>query len=167
MKTSFWSLGISTIVSLVALSSLNLQRHNFQVRLLAQEFEESEDNFEYWAQSCSESNNPNQAIAACDRALTFDNIDARFLALTWYNRAVMLGSLGRFTEAIESYNEVIKFNPDRADLMSRTWYNNGIMFMQLGRYQEAVFAFEQALEIFPDFDLARQKRNSALIQLRN
>ncbi|MBZ8179343.1 tetratricopeptide repeat protein [Oscillatoria salina] len=165
MKTNFRILGISTIVSFLAIATSVVS--NFQVRLLAQEIAQPENNFEYWAQSCSESNNPTEAIAACDRALSFENIDDESLALTWYNRAVILSSLGRFNEAVESYHQVIKINPDRADLMSRTWYNNGIMFMQLGRYQEAVSSFDEALKIFPDFDLARQKRNSALIYLRN
>ena len=62
-----------------------------------------------------------------------------------------LGKLGRYEEAIKSYDEALKIDPKDA----QAWNNKGVALGNLGRYGEAVTCFERALEIAPGLVLAK------------
>jgi len=57
-----------------------------------------------------------------------------------YNKAAVLTDLGKFEEAIESYDLAIKYKPDFAAAYS----NKGGAFKKLGKIKEAEKAFHKA-----------------------
>ncbi len=53
-------------------------------------------------------------------------------------KATSLFKLERYTEALESYNEVLKMHPKDCTL----WYDKGVCLYNLGRYREALESFD-------------------------
>ena len=68
-------------------------------------------------------------------------------SIIWNNKGVTLSRLGRYTEAIEAFNQALTIDPD----YSSAWNNKGVTLSRLGRYTEAIEAFDQALAIKPDY----------------
>ncbi len=66
-------------------------------------------------------------------------------AEAWYNRGVALGALGRYAEAVASYDCVIAINPDDAD----AWYSRGHALRCLGRQEEADASHDKAVALDP------------------
>ena len=59
--------------------------------------------------------------------------------------------LGRFVEAIASYNRAIEIDPTDAT----THCNMGVALNNLGRFEEAISSYRRALEIDPSLKQAR------------
>jgi tetratricopeptide (TPR) repeat protein len=59
-----------------------------------------------------------------------------------YNKGLVLAELGRYEDAIESYNDVIALDDNHA----AAWYNKGIALKALDRITEADSAFAKAKE---------------------
>ena len=66
--------------------------------------------------------------------------------VAYNNLGVADNRLGRYQDAIESYNQTIKIKQDYAD----AHFNLGIAYSELGRYQDAIVAYKQAIRIKPD-----------------
>jgi tetratricopeptide (TPR) repeat protein len=64
----------------------------------------------------------------------------------WNNRGISLNKLGRYNEAVMSYDKVISLNPDKFE----AWYNRGSALGKLGRYKEAITSYEKAASLNPD-----------------
>jgi CHAT domain-containing protein len=62
-----------------------------------------------------------------------------------YNKGVLLDSLGRYEEALASYVRAIKINPD----IYKAWHNRGVALSNLGRCREAIASYEQAIKLNP------------------
>jgi tetratricopeptide (TPR) repeat protein len=80
---------------------------------------------------------------------------------TWNNRGIALSELGRFDEAIASYDQAIELKPNRDEV----WYNRGIALFGLGRFDAAIASFDKAIELKPNQDKAWDYRGSALSEL--
>ncbi|NCQ99530.1 MAG: tetratricopeptide repeat protein, partial [Microcystis aeruginosa L211-101] len=72
-----------------------------------------------------------------------------------------LVNLGRYEEAIASYDQALEFKPDKHE----AWTNRGIALGNLGRYEEAIASYDRALEIKPDDHEAWHNRGNALDNL--
>ena len=72
-----------------------------------------------------------------------------------------LVNLGRYEEAIASYDKALEIKPDQDE----GWYNRGIALVILGRSEEAIASYDKALEIKPDKDEAWYNRGNALDNL--
>ena len=59
----------------------------------------------------------------------------------WANRGSALDDLGRYEEAIASYDHALKFKPDD-DL---AWNGRGVALDNLGRLEEAITSYDKAL----------------------
>ena len=57
-----------------------------------------------------------------------------------------LYDLGRYEEAIVSYDKALEIKPD----LHEAWYNRGIALGNLGRLEEAIASYDKALEFKPD-----------------
>ena len=68
----------------------------------------------------------------------------------WTGRGFALLQLGRYEEAIASYDQALTLRS--ADETS--WCNRGHALYRLGRYPEALASYNQALSLEPDFDAA-------------
>jgi len=69
--------------------------------------------------------------------------------------------LGRYEEAITSYDEALKFKRDSYE----AWYIRGDALFHLGRYQQAIASYDKALEIQPDNDAVWNNLGVALFNL--
>jgi tetratricopeptide (TPR) repeat protein len=65
----------------------------------------------------------------------------------WYNRGLALSSLGRYEEAIDSYDQALQVKHDYHD----AWKNRGLALYYLGRYKEAIDSYNQASQIELDY----------------
>ncbi|MEA5516821.1 tetratricopeptide repeat protein, partial [Nodularia sp. UHCC 0506] len=72
----------------------------------------------------------------------------------WNSRGYALGNLGRYEEAIASFDKALEFKPD----YHKAWYYRGIALGKLGRRKEAFASASKAAEINPDFAMAQAKQ---------
>ena len=79
------------------------------------------------------------------------------------NQGNELFNLGRYEEAITSYDNALKINPD--DHLA--WNNRGIALGNLGRHEEAISSYDQALKIKPDDANAYYNKACTYAQLEN
>ncbi|PAX59692.1 tetratricopeptide repeat protein [Brunnivagina elsteri] len=80
-------------------------------------------------------------------------------SLLYFGNALV--NLGRFEDAIKSYDEALKFKPD----FHEACYNRGVALDNLGRYEEAIISYDEALKFKPDKDEAWNNRGFALDNL--
>jgi tetratricopeptide (TPR) repeat protein len=78
----------------------------------------------------------------------------------WFDRGNELYELGRYEEAISSFDQAIEINPH-----FKTWFNRGIALDDLERYEEAITSFDQAININPDCYQAWDSRGCQLYRL--
>jgi Flp pilus assembly protein TadD len=69
-----------------------------------------------------------------------------------------LDNLGRYEDAIASYDEALKFKPDD----HAAWNNRGIALGNLGRFEDAIASYDEALKFKPDDHAAWNNRGIAL-----
>jgi CHAT domain-containing protein/Flp pilus assembly protein TadD len=74
------------------------------------------------------------------------------------NKGVALNNLGRYEEAIASYDNALKIKPDD----HYVWNGRGLALNNLGRYEEEIASYDNALKIKPDDYLAWVNRGAAL-----
>jgi tetratricopeptide (TPR) repeat protein len=79
----------------------------------------------------------------------------------WNLRGIALSKLGRYKEAITSWNRCLEINPQNA----LAWHFRGIALAKLERYEEAIASCDLALEINPKDGLAWYNRGIALAKL--
>ena len=72
-----------------------------------------------------------------------------------------LAKIGKFDEAIKSYDQAIKIKPDHEE----AWYNKGVSLGELKKHEEAIKSYDQAIKIKPDFADAWNNRGFELSQL--
>ena len=70
--------------------------------------------------------------------------------------------LGRFEEAVASYDEALAAQPDRAEVL----YHRARALTELGRFEEALASCDAALASRPDFAEAFNQRGVILKELR-
>jgi tetratricopeptide (TPR) repeat protein len=92
--------------------------------------------------------NLNESLQYFDKAI---EINPQF-AEAWYNKAIVLGEVGRYEEAITAYDTAFSINPQIEH--AEAWCNKGTAFLHLGRYEEAITAYNTALSINPNLENA-------------
>ena len=61
---------------------------------------------------------------------------------TWNEQGIKLCYLGKFEEAIASYDRALEIKPDKHE----AWYNRGIALHNLGRFEQAIVSYGQVLK---------------------
>lgn len=79
----------------------------------------------------------------------------------WFWRGNELYALGRYKEAIESYDTAIQYKSNYHE----AWYNRGISLNNLGQIEAAIASYDNALEIKPDKPQAWYRRGISLSDL--
>ena len=69
-----------------------------------------------------------------------------------------LDNMGRFEEALSSYDQALKLNPKHAG----AWNNRGITLSKLGRSDEALLCYDKAIGLNPKNEMAWYGRGSTL-----
>jgi tetratricopeptide (TPR) repeat protein len=98
-----------------------------------------------------------EALELFDAILAEDESDVS----AWNSRGVALRRLGRYEEAIASYNRAISIKPNYPEV----WNNRGISLDNLGRYEEAIASYDRAISIKPDYHEAWYNRGISLDNL--
>jgi tetratricopeptide (TPR) repeat protein len=83
-------------------------------------------------------------------------------AMQYDTEGVNFANLGRYEEAVASYDRAIAINPDYVD----AWHNRGNALFRLNRKKEAVASYDKAIAINPDYVDAWNNRGVALHDLR-
>ena len=65
------------------------------------------------------------------------------------NKGISLANLGRYEDAIRSYDAALAIKPN-----AFTWGKKGLAMSNLGRYEDAIVAYNKALALKPDYDNA-------------
>ena len=100
---------------------------------------------------------PSEQLASCEEDVKANPDNAAPLA----GRGLVLYSLGRYDEALESYNKAVQLQSNDA----MAWSNRGLVLVNLGRYEEALESFDKAIQLKPNFALAWNNRGLALVNL--
>lgn len=79
----------------------------------------------------------------------------------WYRQGNTLSNLGRYAEALASFNQAIAIQPESHD----SWVFRGVVLIYLERYEEALESCDRAIEIFPGNTEAWTFRGVALHRL--
>ncbi|MEV7966536.1 tetratricopeptide repeat protein [Sphaerisporangium sp. NPDC088356] len=82
-------------------------------------------------------------------------------AVLRYNRAQVLGMMGRLEESLADYMEVVELDPD----FPEHHFNVGNILRRLGREEEAIAAYERALSLSPPFPEAYYNLGDARLEL--
>jgi tetratricopeptide (TPR) repeat protein len=61
----------------------------------------------------------------------------------WYNRGISLGNLGRYEEAISSYDKAVEFKPD----LHEAWYNKACSYSLQGNIEQAIENLKTAISL--------------------
>ena len=81
---------------------------------------------------------------------------------SYYSRAIVLNLLGRFKEAIQSYDTAIHYDVN----FFEAYLNRGVIQKELRLFEEALSSFGDAVLLKPDDARAFNNRGSILLELR-
>jgi tetratricopeptide (TPR) repeat protein len=81
-----------------------------------------------------------------------------FSSSLFFNVGNALDDLGRYEEAIASFDKAIEVKPD----FHEAWYNRGVALRNLERDEEAIASYDKAIEFKPDSHEAWNNRGAAL-----
>jgi tetratricopeptide (TPR) repeat protein len=83
-----------------------------------------------------------EAAICCKNILAVEPEDSKI----WLKHGILLARLGRYEDAIFSYEQAIKFKPDyRSNYFA--WKNRSFILARLDRYEDAIFSIEKTIEI--------------------
>jgi tetratricopeptide (TPR) repeat protein len=74
----------------------------------------------------------------------------------------VLFKIGRYEEAMVSYDTALRINPDSY----QAWNNRGVALVELGRYDEAIESYDKALRINPEYTEAKHNRDELALKLK-
>jgi tetratricopeptide (TPR) repeat protein len=97
----------------------------------------------YLGVALSKSGEPEQAIAAYQRAIA---LDPQY-ASPWNGLGNVYADLRRYDEAIAAYQRAIALDPQ----LAAPWHGLGVVYTDLRRYDEAIAAYQRAIDIDPRY----------------
>lgn len=81
----------------------------------------------------------------------------------WYERGTALEELGRFSEAIQNYDQALSLYPKR-EALATIWLRRGNAFQYgLGEYDAALACYDRVLQVQPDNAKVWHHRGDALL----
>ncbi len=126
---------------------------------------ELQERLQQLPENCLEREYINHALAVKESLMkqTMDkaSIEGESLLIQGIEEGNALFNLGRFDDAIASYNKALEIKPDKDE----AWYKRGNALFNLGRFDDAIASYNKALEIKPDKDEAWNNRGNVLFNL--
>ncbi|HBL58181.1 MAG TPA: hypothetical protein DDZ80_06520 [Cyanobacteria bacterium UBA8803] len=83
--------------------------------------------------------------------------NSEIISESWFEQGRGLSQLGRFQDALKSYQLAVEANPNH----ERAWLARGLLQYELKEYAAALASFQEAVRIKPDFQLAVEQRDIA------
>ena len=125
--------------------------------------EQEEEDLDPRIAACVQECNQQYEQQNFDKALTVAKklVKLRGREIDHHWQGLIEHSLGRFEDAIASYDKALEFKPDEY----QAWYNRGIALGDIGRYEDAITSYDKALQFKPDKDQAWCNRGNALFDL--
>ncbi len=81
----------------------------------------------------------------------------------WYERGTVLEDLGRFVDAIASYDQALNLEPGR-EALANLWLRRGNAFQYgLGEYDASLACYDRVLQLQPDQSQGWHHRGNALL----
>jgi superkiller protein 3 len=80
----------------------------------------------------------------------------------WYNRGISLDNLGRYEEAISSYDKAVEFKPD----YYQAWYNKSCIYALQSNIEQAIENLQIAINLYPEKVREWTKTNSDFDAIR-
>ncbi len=102
------------------------------------------NNFEFWSEQCRLFDNLQkytEALEACEKAIALE--PKKKNVLLWNTRSNALLKLGKYAEAITSYNQVLQTEPNNSFALTQKCQ----ALSQVGNNEDAILSCEQALRI--------------------
>jgi tetratricopeptide (TPR) repeat protein len=75
-----------------------------------------------------------------------------------YNKGYALSSLGKYTEAIQCYDEALKSDSNNLDIL----IGKGIALNKLNKHQQAIECFDKVLQKYPNNKVAQEMKGVSL-----
>lgn len=116
------------------------------------------DGWAYLGRAYSGAGNPEDGLAASDRALALDSASA----VTWYAKGGALWTLQKSNEALAHFDQALALDPTYA----LAWIGRAAALSKLGRYDESLAAIEQALIVDFNHAMAWNNKGYALHELK-
>jgi predicted O-linked N-acetylglucosamine transferase (SPINDLY family) len=101
-----------------------------------------------------QTNHPERAAATLGKAIALGPPTAA----VYINHGIALHALGRFEDAVKSYDAALGLEPARAD----AHYNRGNALHRSGRNEAAIASYDQAILMRPDYAEAHHNRGNAV-----
>jgi tetratricopeptide (TPR) repeat protein len=86
-----------------------------------------------------------QALEACDRAISTENLEIRDLAGSYINRGILYIVRAKYTESKRDFDSAISLMPD----LGEAYINRGAALVALKRYKEAIADLDRSLTMNP------------------
>jgi Flp pilus assembly protein TadD len=83
-------------------------------------------------------------------------------AATWNENGTSLYSQGKYSEALQAFNNALEFDPRS----SQIWYNKGNALYSQGKYDEAITAYDKVVELDPKYAYAWFAKGKAFYYLK-
>lgn len=122
---------------------------------------------DYDAEYCREVGDAHYKRGEYEEALKWYERAERLMPLReyiHYNKAITFYELGRYEEAVSSYDGALKQNPDHA-LAYEAYEGKGAALTRLGEFEQALEAFDEALARNPEYARAHLDKGIALHKL--
>jgi len=99
-----------------------------------------------------------------EQSITATIVERENEAIKWGKKAYNLYNLGKYEDAIESYEWFLELAKDfkkYEGLHKEAWNNIGVCLIKLGKVKEAIEYFDKVLEIDPEYQLAKNNKEIA------
>ena len=93
------------------------------------------------------SNAPDLRIGACTALIQSGTLDAKTLAVAFYNRGVAYADKKDYDRAIADYDQAIRLDPNYAHAFN----NRGVAYESKKDYDRAIADYDQAIRIDPNY----------------
>lgn len=112
---------------------------------------------------CAGNGDPDDAIAACTRAIRSSTATRVNLAAAYTNRGFQFSRKNDHVTAVQDYLEATRLNPKDP----QTWTNLGASYTGLGNFQKSIESHTEVIRLVPNHKDAWYNRGSAHKSLGN
>jgi tetratricopeptide (TPR) repeat protein len=141
IKMKRYSQAVDSFDQLILLDGYNSQAYNDRALVLSGGMRQNDE-----------------ALNSLETALKINPNDANF----WFNKGMVLETMGRYSEALNSYRQSAALNPS----LDKAWYRQGCLLATQGRYNESLPLLNKAIQLNSRNADARNTKEFVLMKLQ-